>query len=189
MWHYKLILIVALFACFASAQEPWHAGEHELGVFSGGGPSITGGKQDRGFWLAGARWGYQLTDEHGSGWARGSLQYAIEFIPLYLQFQSNTVYGVGLTPVLLRYHLTRTRLVAPLIELGAGILITRDQVPEGTSRFNFTPQGGVGVQFVPAGRAGYSLGIRYHHTSNAGIARHNPGINAIMLHAGISWRH
>lgn len=183
----KLLLAVTLFAGAAAAQEPWHAGGRELGVFSGGGPAIVGGLRDRGFWLAGARWGYQLTGDHGSGWARGHLQYAAEFIPIYLQFQSSTTYGVGLTPFLLRYHFTRARLVVPLVEIGAGILGTRDQVPEGTSRFNFTPQGGVGVQIAPPGRFGYSFGIRHHHTSNAGLARHNPGVNAIMLHAGISW--
>jgi hypothetical protein len=181
-------VFLALLLLCPAAQAQWRQGGQELGLFSGGGPAITGGLTGRGFWLAGARWGYQLTGDHGSSWAAGHLQYGVEFIPLYLQFQSNTVYGIGLTPFLLRYHFTRLGKVVPLIEVGAGMLGTRDQVPEGTSRFNFTPQAGLGIQVVPpASHYGFTAGIRYHHTSNAGLARHNPGINAVMLHAGISW--
>ncbi len=182
-------LLMLLGALGAPAQDAWRDGAKELGLFSGGGPAITGGLRDRGFWLAGARFGYQLTADHGGGALRGHLQYGVEAIPFYLQFQSSTVYGAGLTPFLLRYHFTANPRVVPLIELGAGILGTRDAVPEGTSRFNFTPQAGVGVQVMTSSGRGVVFGVRYHHTSNAGIARHNPGINAIMLHVGFSvWK-
>lgn len=180
-------LLMLLAGANGHAQGPWRKGATELGVFSGGGPAIVGGVRDRGFWLLGARWGRQLTADHGDSWARGHLQYAVEAIPLYLQFQSETVYGVGITPFLLRYSFTRGGTVAPFIEAGAGMLATTEKVPEGTSRFNFTPQGGVGIMYVPSGRLGWALGVRYHHTSNAGIARFNPGINAVMLYTGFSW--
>lgn len=180
-----ILVILLAWAGTAGAQ----MGKTELGLFSGGGPAIVGGLRDRGFWLAGARWGRQITPDLGASWARGHLQYAMEFIPLYLQLQSKTVYGAGFTPFLLRYHFTGGHTVAPFVEAGAGILVTRDQVPEGSSRFNFTPQGGVGLQFLPKARFGWNVGVRYHHTSNAGIARFNPGINAIMVHAGVSFWH
>lgn len=182
-------LSVAVFAACreASAQNRWRRGATEWGVLSGGGPAITGGVRDRGFWFLAGRWGRQLTSDRGDSWARGHLQYAVEAMPLYLHFQSDTVYGAGLTPFLLRYNFTRGRVVVPFLEAGAGILATTEQVPEGTSRFNFTPQAGVGLQYVPAARFGWTLGVRYHHTSNAGIARRNPGINAVVIHTGLSW--
>lgn len=183
----KLLVLLACVLMTDNAYGQWREGATELGVLSGGGPAITGGVGDRGFWLLAGRWGRQLTAERGHGWTRGHVQYAMEVIPLYLQFQSKTVYGAGLTPFLLRYQLTSGRVVAPFVEAGAGMLATTSDVPEGTASFNFTPQGGVGVQVVPAGRAAWTLGARYHHTSNAGIARHNPGINAIMIYAGVSW--
>jgi len=156
-------------------------------VLTGGGPAITGGVRDRGFWFLAGRWGRQLTADRGDSWARGHLQYAVEAIPVYLHFQSETVYGAGLTPFLLRYNFTRGRWLAPFVEAGAGILATTEQVPEDTSRFNFTPQAGVGLQYVVSGGVGWTFGLRYHHTSNAGIARRNPGVNAVVIHTGISW--
>ena len=165
----------------------WRRGATEWGILSGGGPAIVGGVRDRGFWFVAGRWGRQITADRGDSWARGHLQYAIEAMPLYLHFQSETVYGAGITPFLLRYHFTRRRKLVPFLEAGAGILATTEQVPEGTSRFNFTPQAGVGLQFVTASGPAWTLGVRYHHTSNVGIARRNPGVNAIVFHAGISW--
>ena len=165
----------------------WRRGATEWGVLSGGGPAIVGGVRDRGFWFVAGRWGRQITADRGDSWARGHLQYAIEAMPLYLHFQSETVYGAGITPFLLRYHFTHRRKLVPFLEAGAGILATTEQVPEGTSRFNFTPQAGVGLQFVTASGPAWILGVRYHHTSNAGIAQRNPGVNAIVFHAGISW--
>ena len=180
------LLTLMLFAVPSQAQRIRDT-KQEWGVFSGGGPSISGGVQDRGFWLAGLRWGRRLTGELGDSWARGHVQYAVEAIPLYFQFQSETVYGAGVTPFLLRYHFTASDRLVPFVEAGAGMLLTTDQVPEDTSRFNFTPQAGVGMQVASSGNSGWVLGLRYHHTSNAGIARRNPGINAIMFHAGFSW--
>ena len=165
----------------------WRRGATEWAIFSGGGPAIAGGVRDRGFWFVAGRWGRQITADFGDSWARGHLQYAIEAVPLYLHFQSKTVYGAGITPFLLRYHFTRRQRLVPFLEAGAGILATTEQVPEGTSRFNFTPQAGGGLQYVPSEGPGWTLGVRYHHTSNAGIAQRNPGINAIVFHAGISW--
>jgi len=183
------ILLVLLLAGAGSAvaQAPWREGATELGVISGGGPAIVGGRSDRGFWLVGGRWGRQLTADRGKGWMRGHVQYAIEAIPVYFQFQSDTVYGAGLTPIMLRYQLTSNRTLAPFVEAGAGILATMKDVPEGTANFNFTPQAGIGVQYITARQTGWTLGVRYHHTSNAGIARHNPGINAVMIYAAVSW--
>ncbi len=173
----------------AWAQEPWRRGGSEWGLLSGGGPAIVGGVRDRGVSFFAGRWGRQLTaDLFNGSWLRGNVQYGLEAIPLYLQFQSKTVYGAGLTPFLLRYNFTRGRALAPFVELGGGILGTTEPVPEGTARFNFTPQAGVGLRYMSAGRRSWTLGVRYHHTSNAGIARRNPGINAIVIHTGVSWR-
>ncbi len=80
--------LLLLSACVQGvAQGPWHRGATELGVFTGGGPSISGGVQNHAFWLAGVRWGHLFTQH---------FEYAVEAIPLYLQFQSSTVYGIVL---------------------------------------------------------------------------------------------
>jgi lipid A 3-O-deacylase len=182
-----ILALLAMTAGVAEAQGAWRRGGVEAGAFAGGGPSIAGGVGDRAFLLAGGRWGWQLTGPRGGGASRGHLQYAVEAIPLYFQLQRRASYGLALTPILLRYHFTGGRAVVPFVEGGAGMLLTRDRVPENTSRFNFTPQAGVGVQYAPGRGPGFVFGVRYHHTSNAGISNPNPGINALLLHAGVSW--
>ena len=185
---FLLLLFLRLPGCQdAAAQGPWRKGATELGVLAAGGPAIVGGRRDRGVLFFAGRWGRQLCGDFGPSWARGHLQYAVEMIPLYLQFQSSTVYGAGVTPFLLRYNFTRGGRVVPSVELGGGTLATREPVPEDTSRFNFTPQAGIGLQYLLPGRRSWTLAVRYHHTSNAGLATRNPGINAIVIHTGVSW--
>lgn len=176
MKHCATAVLYLILGGTAVAQQ--RKGTQEIGVFAAGGPAITGGVRDRGVVFGGLRWGIHLT---------GNIQYGVEAIPLYLQFQSETVYGVGITPFLLRYSFTATRAIAPFIEAGGGILGTTDAVPEDTSRFNFTPQAGVGIRWFPEERRTWTFAVRYHHTSNAGLARRNPGINAVIGYLGFSW--
>ncbi len=183
-----LFVMLLLGSAAAGAQGVWYRGANEWGFLSGGGPAIVGGVRDRGVSFVAGRWGRQLTPDFGRSWYRGNIQYGMEFIPLYLQFQSKTVYGAGATPFLPRYSFTRSRSVAPFVEFGGGLLGTTEPVPEGTSRFNFTPQAGIGLQFLLSGQRSWNIGVRYHHTSNAGLATRNPGINAIIIHTGVSWR-
>ncbi len=184
-----VLALLTVLAPLARGQAAWQQGAIEMGVLSAGGPAIVGGVRDRGVTFTAIRWGRQMTGELGRSALRGNLQYSVETIPLYLQFQSKVVYGAGLTPFLLRYNFTAARSWSPYIEIGAGVLGTTHKVPEDTSRFNFTPQGGVGLQYIMSGRRSFTVGVRYHHTSNAGIARSNPGINAILFHTGVSWWH
>ena len=180
-----LLLTQAVAAGAQARRQP--VGRNEIGILSGGGPAILGGVGDRGFSFVAMRYARRLTGDLGRGWYRGQLHYGIEVMPLYLQFQSDTVYGAGVSPFLVRYSFTRPQALAPYIEVGGGLLGTVEKVPENTSRFNFTPQGGIGVQVWLSGHRSWTAGVRYHHTSNAGLATRNPGINAIVIHTGVSW--
>ncbi|OFW23755.1 MAG: hypothetical protein A3H27_04260 [Acidobacteria bacterium RIFCSPLOWO2_02_FULL_59_13] len=166
---------------------PIYKGAAEWGWLSGGGAGIAGGVRDGDFWALHLRWGRVLTSDHGPSFLRGNLEYAVELVPAMVIFQSSTAFGGGLTPVLLQYNFTSSRRVVPYIDAGAGMLFTTEQVPAGTSRFNFTPQGGVGVYWFQRPRTAITLGVRYHHISNAGMTRSNPGRNSLFFYAGISW--
>src|SRR5690349_5596854 len=39
--------------------------------------------------------GKELTDEIGSGWRRGRLEYGFDLMPLFRQFQPQSIYGGG----------------------------------------------------------------------------------------------
>ena len=71
-------------------------GTWDIGVWTGGGTALTGSTSNTRFWSAGVRFGRILTQEHGSGWLRGNLEWAADVIPAYVVFQNKTVYGAGL---------------------------------------------------------------------------------------------
>ena len=51
-----------------------------------------------------------------------------------------------------------------------------------STAFQFSDELGVGLQFGREGRA--TLGLRYQHISNAGIASPNPGMNFYTAYLG-----
>jgi hypothetical protein len=73
------------------------------------------------------------------------------------------------------------------LEGGAGLLRTSQKVPSGGSRFNFTPQAGVGLTFDIGNNARWLIGAKWHHISNANMYDTNPGRDSIMYWTGISF--
>ena len=186
------IVILALLSGAALAQslpsDSLEAGVWELGLWTGGGHSVSGGTADTGVWNAGVRVGKVFSDEHGSGLLRGNLEYAVDFIPAYLLvFPSRTSYAGGFDPFTLKWNFTGGRKVAPYLELGGGVLISLDNVPPGTSNVNFTPQASFGVQIFTREKRAVSLAAKYVHISNAGLATPNPGINTLQFSIGYHW--
>jgi hypothetical protein len=91
---------------------------------------------------------------------------------------SQTIHGIGLAPVF-RYSWSTSQSWQPYVEGAIGLhyfsgvrLSTRKRM--GT-RFEFGDHVGFGLRL---GRdTGLDLGYRYQHYSNAGISRHNGGVN------------
>ncbi len=170
-----------------SGSSPAQAGTNEWGWTSGGGVRIAGGIREGNFWASQLRWGRVLTSPRGPGLLRGTLEYAFEVVPAMVMVQSGTVFGGGLTPVLFQYNFTAGRRLVPFLQAGAGMLFTTRKFPPGTSQFNFTPQGGIGMYWLRRPRSSLVVGVRYHHISNAGRVQPNPGHNALYLYGGFSW--
>ena len=196
----------------ASANDsPGQSGANEWGLNGGGAAGIPGGVSDITFGTLNLRWGRILTSPHGPGALRGTFEYAVEITPVFVLRQSpstgaitgailntlalftpapphtQTVFGGGITPLLLQYNFVNSRRVVPFIQIGAGTLFTTEKVPAGTSEINFTPQGGIGVYWPRWQRSSMTWGVRYHHISNAGMTKPNPGHNGLYLYTGISW--
>ena len=74
----------------------------------------------------------------------------------------------------------------PFMSLDAGSLVTANKVPEATSRFNLTPQAGLGLAFARNERTLFTFEYRFHHSSNADTAEPNPGINSSSFHLSVS---
>ena len=175
----------------APPSPPLQPGSTEWAITTGGGVRIAGGAREGHFWAMQLRWGRVLTAPHGPGWLRGSLAYAFEVVPAMVMAQSETIFGGGFNPLLLQYNFAGRdrpgRRLVPFLQAGGGMLFTAADVPAGTAQFNFTPQGGVGAYWLRGDRPSVVIGLRYHHISNAGRVRPNPGHNALYFYGGMSW--
>lgn len=111
-----------------------------------------------------------------------------------------TYTGVSLEPVILRWHFHPGRRIATYFQGAGGLIYTTHKfppdtlvphgLPGGTSVFNFSPQGGFGVQyFLRPGRSIYVQGSGVH-ISSASLGDRNPGVNAsVQFQIGYTfWR-
>src|ERR1700730_11795559 len=144
-----LFLTLLVSASSAVAQDRPEEGGHELQVWTGGGRSVPGGTKDTSIWNAGVRYGWILTAPHGPGFLNGRFEYAVDAVPAFVVFQPrNTVYGVGINPLGLKWIFATRSDVQPYLELGGGALFTSHEVPSGTSNVNFTPSAAFGMHFL-----------------------------------------
>ena len=163
-------------------------GTWQFGIWGGGGTAFHGSTSDTRMANAGIRIGRIMTGEHGGGWVRGNLELSADVMPVFVIFQSNTVYGGGVTAPIFRWNFTgNKKKIAPYFEVGGGLLYTRSDVPPGTSRINFTPQGGFGFNVFARERRSVSFDARYMHLSSAGLGDPNPGIDSVQFRIGFNW--
>lgn len=87
----------------------------------------------------------------------------------------------------LRWHAVKRDDFSFFLEGGAGMLRTSENVPIGGSKFNFTPQAGLGCSFAMNNDARWLIGLRWHHISNANTYDTNPGRDSWQLWTGISF--
>ncbi len=110
-----------------------------------------------------------------------------------------TYRGVSLTPVILRWNFrTRSRRIQPWFQGAGGLIYTTHKFPPdvllphgtpgGTSVWNFSPQGGIGVHYFTSQRRSIDVGLNAVHISSASLGDHNPGVNAsIQVQVGYTF--
>lgn len=93
-------------------------------------------------------------------------------------------FGVNLG-LILRWHfyVSDDRSFSIYGEGGAGLLVTTEDIPDGASEFNFTPQLGGGVSFDAFENARMDVGLRWFHVSNANLYEFNPGRDHAIIYA------
>jgi lipid A 3-O-deacylase len=180
-----LALLVIGMCVGARAQGIPEDGGRELGVWVAGGHSVPGGTKDTGVMDAGFRYGWILTKPHLPGVLRGTFEYAVDAIPLYLVMHDGATYGAGFNPLVLKWNFVGGRKVAPFVELAGGTLFTTHDVPRFTSAVNFRSGAALGIHILGK-KWGPTLAIRYEHISNAGLASPNPGINTVQVQVAIT---
>ena len=190
---------LALFCCLASAsllaQLPTdspvdvlrHPGWNK-GLFVGGGTSVASSPSGQSL-LVGFRLGRVLTNEHGSGFLRGTFEMAGDIIPLDEYWIHGGQYAGGINPFIAKWNFTSPCKVAPYIAAVGGVLFSTRNLPPGdTAQINFTSGAEVGVQMFGKERNSWDLAVKAYHLSNASIGNHNPGINAsLQFMLGYTW--
>jgi hypothetical protein len=167
-------------------------GTNEFGLWAGGSPDssrIFGNTEDRKLVLFALRYGRIL-----AAWDWVSLEYTLDIFPAALVFEpdrvrrgSSTIYGAGLSPLGLKFNFGQSW-IQPFVATSVGFLYFEDDVPvPDSSRFNFTPEIGLGLQFFLAPKRALTVGYKLHHMSNAYTSRSNPGMDSHVFYMGFSF--
>lgn len=168
-------------------------GANEFGLWAGGSPNssrIIGNTEDRKLALLALRYGRVL-----AAWETVSLEYTLDIFPAAVVFEpgrvrrgSSTLYGAGLSPLGFKLNFAQQSWIQPFVAASVGFLYFEDDVPvPRSSRFNFTPEVGFGVQLFVAPKNALTLGYKFHHMSNAYTSRNNPGMDSHVFYAGFSF--
>jgi hypothetical protein len=158
-------------------------------VIGGVGSSVGGGhRADREQAFNAIEWGRLIRGEHGPGVLRGRLEMLIEITPVFLAFQSYRAEGAGFSPLMFRWNLREHGRIYPFLEMASGVVATNRDVPEDTTRFNFSSHAGTGARVRVVERWGVVVGYRFQHLSNGSTAPRNPGINSNVGYLGLAYR-
>jgi len=162
---------------------------NEWVVMSGVGSSVGGGERaGREQAFSSIEWGHLVSGEHGPGILRGRLEMAIEITPVFRAFQSHRAEGAGFLPLMFRWNLREHSRIHPFLEVAGGVVATNRDMPEGTTRFNFSSHAGAGTRVRVAEQWGVVVGYRFQHVSNGSTAPRNPGINSNVGYLGLVYR-
>jgi lipid A 3-O-deacylase len=144
-------------------------------------PSVS---NDRGALYVLPRLGAVVSGELGRGHLLGRLQLLAE--PLYARYFRPFGATAAGGSLLFKYNLVTLGPWVPYLDAGAGLLWS-DLPPALNygSPFNFVLQVGSGFQYFVAANYALTLGVRFHHISNAGTGERNVGLNGILAYIGI----
>lgn len=91
---------------------------------------------------------------------------------------------VGVAPML-RWHFLHRERWTLFAELGVGAAWTTVEIPAGGTRFNFTPQAGLGATWAIGDDWRLRAALGWYHMSNARTGNNNPGLDAVAVTIGI----
>lgn len=181
----------------------------EMGPFVNWGKGV-GDRSDFEFLAAGFQAGKVLTPVLHAGMLSGQFELGANIMPLWLAFTpaphqqlfvvngrpfyqpvgGGTYAGVSLTPVILRWNFASSRRVQPWFQGAGGLIYTPHKFPPdvlvqhgqpgGTSVWNFSPQGGMGIHYFVRPNRSIDLGVNAVHISSASLGDKNPGVNASL---------
>ncbi len=170
-------------------REIFQSGRYEVSLMSGLMFSPIGADRNRAtedYTVTGLQVGRMLSDVGGSGWYRGNWELALEaFGGAVVKGRGSYVAGGTLWA---RYNFVQPDWqVVPYFQMGGGAGGTDMDRRLIGETFNFNLDAAAGMRWFISEECALNLEFRYQHTSNATIAKHDLGINAVGPLVGISF--
>lgn len=133
------------------------------------------------------RVGMVLTDPLGNNWWQGNVELLVE--PVFARFIKPFAAEAAGASLVLKYNFLSFGRWMPFWDAGAGIVWTNlaPRIPEQSTQFEFNLETGPGVHYFVTERLTWTMGLRYHHISNANIGERNTGINGVLPYVGLSF--
>ena len=178
----------------------WVAGAHHSAY-----RTRTGVPGHRDFYIASARLGWVLGDDTSAVSGR----YFIDLIPAAVSTDMpdylwnnrcrpdtlcpgatpilHDAYAFGVTPLGWALVFTKGRARLTLEAAGGGLWFSRRIPDPVAARFNFTASAGPTFELHMTSTEALRIGYLWHHTSNGGTGKVNPGMNSGILALGILW--
>jgi len=186
-----LCYLISCASAQVTSQNPDILGHWDIAAWGSiaSGEENTNSFDEARIWTAGVLLGRGMGHEVLGGWRRGSLEYGLNLIPLFLTAKSQKVHGGGFEPIVLRWHSSHNfGRATPYLEVAGGAVFTNANLPPGnTSSLNFTVRAGAGFQVFTKGRQAIDIGCGWMHASNANLGVRNPEFNGIRLTVGYHW--
>lgn len=194
---------VALRALSANTLSVWGGGSFAT-------VTLLGNVQQAQLGLLGLRYGRRLLPRpphNSNSLSNPTLTYTVDVLPVVrlstssttidptppdsppaLREQNVETYGMGISPAGLRVTFRAAKRVQPFLAGSTGLLYFGERVPsERGKQFNFMFDMGAGFRIVLTPDLLLSAGYRYYHLSNGFRGQTNPGVDANLLHFGISF--
>jgi len=145
-------------------------------------------RPDRRLWLSAIEIGWILTRELGPGPLAGQFEMLLQAMPIVVRGPAD-FWGVGLSPLFMRWNFSGTGRLRPYAEASAGLMLIDWEAPEagpGRVMRNFNEQFGFGLRIGGSTGRGPVVGYRFQHISNGSPTIPSPGIDTHSVFVGFS---
>ena len=137
-------------------------------------------------WHGALEVGRVINEEHGPGMLAGQFELLVQAMPV-VGSGPTEFWGVGLTPVFLRWNFAGADRLRPFAELAAGFMLIDWKTPRPyTHTRNFNEQVGVGLRIGRGSHGGLVGGGRFQHISHGSRTQPSPGIDTYSVYVGFS---
>lgn len=183
-----LLLFLSLTNTSAAQSSAFRKGSIDWEVLAGGAVpvDVLAARSDRRLALVAIEVGRIMSGRLGQGPLAGQFEMLVQAMPVVVRGPEE-FWGVGLSPLFLRWTFAGTSRVRPFAEASAGLMLV-DWATHGPGRVtrNFSEQIGLGMRVGKGSGRGLILGYRFQHISNGARDLPSPAVDTHVAYVGVS---